>query len=94
MITTASRCSKERAGDAAQSLGRIKTFHGQMGMFIRALAFLMSHGGDGLARLSGDAVLNANYLLASLKDVLTPSFAGGLRCMRCCSTIASSARPA
>ena len=67
---------EERAGDAAQSLGRIKAFHGQMGMFIRALAFLMSHGGDGLARLSGDAVLNANYLLASLKDVLTPSFAG------------------
>ena len=42
----------------------------------RALAFLMSHGGDGLARVSGDAVLNANYLLASLKDVLTPSFPG------------------
>jgi glycine dehydrogenase subunit 2 len=67
---------EEREADAAQSLGRIKTFHGQMGMFVRALAFLMSHGGDGLARLSGDAVLNANYLLANLKDVLTPSFAG------------------
>ena len=65
-----------RAGPAAQALGRIKTFHGQMGMFVRALAFLMSHGGDGLARVSGDAVLNANYLLASLKDVLTPSYAG------------------
>jgi glycine dehydrogenase subunit 2 len=64
------------AGDTAQALGRIKAFHGQMGMFVRALAFMMSHGGDGLARLSGDAVLNANYLLASLKDVLSPSFAG------------------
>jgi len=36
----------------------------------------MAHGGDGLARVSGDAVLNANYLLASLKDLLTPSFGG------------------
>ena len=68
---------ERKESEAAQSLGRIKTFHGQMGMFVRALAFLMSHGGDGLARLSGDAVLNANYLLASLKDVMTPSFAGG-----------------
>jgi glycine dehydrogenase subunit 2 len=45
-------------------------------MFVRALAFMMSHGGDGLRQVSGDAVLNANYLLASLKDLLTPSFAG------------------
>ncbi len=70
------RLIEDKTGEAAASLGRIKAFHGQMGMFVRALAFLMSHGGDGLAQVSGDAVLNANYLLASLKDILTPSFAG------------------
>jgi glycine dehydrogenase subunit 2 len=70
------RLLEQKEGDAAESLGRIKAFHGQMGMFVRALAFLMAHGGNGLARVSGDAVLNANYLLASLKDLLTPSFGG------------------
>ena len=59
-----------------KSFGRLKGFHGQMGMFIRALAYMMSHGADGLAQASGDAVLNANYVLASLKDELTPAFPG------------------
>ena len=70
------RLIEAKEGRASDALGRIKAFHGQMGMFVRALAFLMSHGGDGLRQVSGDAVLNANYLLASLKDVLSPSFAG------------------
>ncbi len=70
------RLLETKEGETADSLGRIKTFHGQMGMFVRALAFLMSHGSDGLLQVSGDAVLNANYLLSSLKDLLTPSFAG------------------
>jgi glycine cleavage system P protein (glycine dehydrogenase) subunit 2 len=69
------RLIERKEGAAADALGRIKAFHGQMGMFARALAFLMSHGGEGLRQVSGDAVLNANYLLASLKDVITPSFA-------------------
>jgi glycine dehydrogenase subunit 2 len=64
------------AGDAADSLGRIKGNHGQMGMFVRALAFLMSYGSDGVRQLSGDAVLNANYLRASLAGILSPSFPG------------------
>ncbi|MBT6406350.1 MAG: aminomethyl-transferring glycine dehydrogenase subunit GcvPB, partial [Rhodospirillaceae bacterium] len=62
--------------------GRIKGFHGQMGMFIRALSFMMSHGSDGLRQASSDAVLNANYLLAELKDTLSPSFDGP--CMHEC----------
>jgi glycine dehydrogenase subunit 2 len=64
-----------RAGDA-RPFGRLKGFHGQMGMFIRALAYMMSHGADGLRQASGDAVLNANYLLACLGDLLTPAFPG------------------
>jgi len=66
----------EHAEDAPDSIGRLKGFHGQMGMFVRALAYMLSHGADGLWQVSGDAVLNANYLLASLKDVMTASFAG------------------
>lgn len=58
------------------SIGRLKAFHGQMGMFVRALAFMLSHGADGLRQASGDAVLSANYLLASLKDTLDAPFEG------------------
>ena len=62
--------------DGEKSFGRMKSFHGQMGMFIRALAYMLSHGGDGLRRVAEDSVLSANYVMASLKDVMTPSFPG------------------
>ncbi|HEX4570758.1 MAG TPA: aminomethyl-transferring glycine dehydrogenase subunit GcvPB [Dongiaceae bacterium] len=62
--------------ETGTSFGRLKGFHGQMGMFIRALAYMMSHGADGLRQASGDAVLNANYLMASLKEDLSPAFEG------------------
>ncbi len=51
-------------------------FHGQMGMFVRAYAYMLSHGSDGLRQVSSDAVLNANYLKARLQDVMTPAFEG------------------
>jgi len=57
-------------------LGRMTAFHGQMGMFVRSLAYMMSHGSDGLRRVAEDAVLNANYILAELKDVLNAPFPG------------------
>ena len=59
-----------------KEFGRLKGFHGQMGMFVRALAYILSHGADGLRQVASDAVLNANYVMASLKDVMTPSFEG------------------
>jgi glycine dehydrogenase subunit 2 len=65
---------QQAAGERA--FGRLKGFHGQMGMFVRALAYMMSHGGDGLAQASGDAVLNANYLLALVGDALSAPFPG------------------
>ena len=46
------------------SFGRMTAFHGQMGMFVRALAFILSHGAEGLKQASEDAVLAANYLRA------------------------------
>src|SRR2546421_652271 len=64
------------AGDAARSIGRLKGFHGQMGMFVRALAYMMSHGADGLRQVAEDAVLNANYLRARLDGELSLSFPG------------------
>jgi glycine dehydrogenase subunit 2 len=70
------RLVEQAEGEASHALGRLKGFHGQMGMFVRALAYMMSHGADGLRLVSGDAVLNANYLLACLGDHLTPSFPG------------------
>ena len=67
----------EHAADAdGKPFGRLKGFHGQMGMFTRALAYMLSHGSDGLKQVSGDAVLNANYLLARLGDVLSAPFEG------------------
>ena len=45
------------------SFGRMVAFHGQMGMFVRALSYMMSHGADGLRQVAEDAVLNANYIL-------------------------------
>jgi glycine dehydrogenase subunit 2 len=63
------------------SFGRMTAFHGQMGMFTRALAYILSHGADGLRQVSGDAVLNANYLLRLLEDVLDAPFAGSGPCM-------------
>ena len=58
------------------SFGRMCAFHGQMGMYSRALTYMMSHGSDGLKQATEDAVLNANYVQASLSDVMTPAFGG------------------
>ena len=67
----------EHAGaDGRQPYGRIKGFHGQFGVFVRALSYMLSMGGDGLRRASSDAVLSANYLLARLQDLLTASYPG------------------
>ena len=64
------------SGAASQSIGRLKAFHGQFGMFVRALAYMMSHGADGLRQASEDAVLSANYVLSQLKDVLSLPYDG------------------
>ena len=62
--------------DLTKSFGRLNVFHGQMGMFVRAMSYMLSHGADGLKQVSEDAVLNANYLRASLSSHLTPAFDG------------------
>ncbi len=72
----------EAARLGAKPFGRIKGFHGQFGVFVRALAYIMSMGSDGLHQASADAVLNANYLLARLSADLSASFPGP--CMHEC----------
>ena len=62
--------------DLLYSFGRLNVFHGQMGMFVRAISYMLSHGADGLKQVSEDAVLNANYLRSSLTTHLTPAFEG------------------
>ena len=65
----------------AQTFGRMVAFHGQMGMFTRALTYILSHGADGLRQVASDAVLNANYILRSLDDVLDAPFGAAGPCM-------------
>ncbi|HET6971461.1 MAG TPA: aminomethyl-transferring glycine dehydrogenase subunit GcvPB, partial [Phenylobacterium sp.] len=68
---------EEARADAAQAFGRMCAFQGQMGMFVRAYAYMLSHGADGLRQVAEDAVLNANYIKARLADVMTPAFPDG-----------------
>jgi len=73
---------EENAGDEhPNAFGRMVAFHGQTGMFTRALAYILSHGADGLKQVAEDAVLNANYVLRSLEDVLDAPFAESGPCM-------------
>ena len=67
--------------DHPLSFGRMCAFHGQMGMFTRALTYMLSHGADGLRQVAEDAVLNANYVLRSLEDVLQAPFGSAGPCM-------------
>ncbi|WP_066550941.1 MULTISPECIES: aminomethyl-transferring glycine dehydrogenase subunit GcvPB [unclassified Sphingomonas] len=73
--------SNEHFGGRLNSFGRMTAFHGQMGMFTRALTYILSHGADGLKQVAEDAVLNANYVLRSLEDVMDAPFAASGPCM-------------
>src|SRR5665213_4277581 len=61
---------EEAKDEAAQAFGRMCAFQGQMGMFVRALAYMLSHGSDGLRQVAEDAVLNANYIKARLAGAM------------------------
>ena len=54
--------------DRPKSIGRLRGFQGNYGVFVRSFAYILSLGGDGLQEASETAVLNANYLLARLKE--------------------------
>ena len=70
------RIVEQAEGDFAQAFGRMVAFHGQMGMFVRALSYMLSHGADGLRQVAEDAVLNANYVRVRLGEEMTQGFPG------------------
>ena len=62
-----------------KSIGRVKSFWGNVGVLVRAWAYIRTHGPDGLRRASELAVLNANYVLARIRDAYELPY--GDRCM-------------
>lgn len=72
--------TRRQVGDTAHPFGRITAFHGQMGMFVRAMSYMLAHGADGMRQASEDAVLNANYVRAGLRDLMSQPF-GDKPCM-------------
>jgi glycine dehydrogenase subunit 2 len=54
--------------DRPKSIGRLRGFHGNYGVFVRSYAYIRSLGAAGLREVSEVAVLNANYLLARLRE--------------------------
>jgi glycine dehydrogenase subunit 2 len=82
VLATPAGQSPHRAGGeiGTQPLGRMCAFHGQIGMFVRATAYMLSHGSDGMRQASEDAVLNANYVRAGLSDLMSLPY-GNRPCM-------------
>ncbi|MCY2995721.1 MAG: aminomethyl-transferring glycine dehydrogenase subunit GcvPB [Planctomycetota bacterium] len=65
--------------DRPKSIGRVRSFFGNVGVLLRAYCYLRTHGADGLRQVSEHAVLNANYLLSRVQQCLpVPQ---GNRCM-------------
>jgi len=60
--------------DAASSIGRMHGFHGNVGVLVRAFAYVFGHGSDGLLDISSLAVLNANYLAAKIRGEFPLAF--------------------
>src|SRR5882724_5411165 len=57
-----------------RTVGRVRMFYGNFGMFVRALAYTLANGPDGLRLTTEDAVLNANYIRAKLEGVFDLPF--------------------
>ena len=61
--------AKHWSYDRPQSLGRVRAWYGNVGVLLRALAYILANGPDGLRQSTEDAVLNANYLRKKLEDL-------------------------
>jgi len=66
--TPGARFALEEADARPTSIGKVRAFTGNFGMFVRAYTYIRSNGGDGLREVSNDAVLAANYLRVRLAD--------------------------
>ncbi|MFM2093106.1 MAG: putative glycine dehydrogenase (decarboxylating) subunit 2 [Planctomycetota bacterium] len=78
--------------DRPHSIGRVRSFFGNVGVLVRAYCYIRTHGPDGLRQVSENAVLNANYLLSRVKHIL--SVPHGDRCMHEFVASASSLKKA
>ncbi|MCA9213739.1 MAG: aminomethyl-transferring glycine dehydrogenase subunit GcvPB [Planctomycetales bacterium] len=65
--------------DRPKSIGRVRSFFGNVGVLVRAFAYIRTHGPDGLKAIAENAVLNANYLLSRVRHILPVPH--GDRCM-------------
>ncbi|MFA5260081.1 MAG: aminomethyl-transferring glycine dehydrogenase subunit GcvPB [Candidatus Omnitrophota bacterium] len=74
--------------DAPESIGYIASFYGNFGVVVKAYAYILLLGRQGLMETSDHAVLNANYMLSQLKDVLPPAF--DRQCMHECVVTAKA----
>ncbi len=54
--------------DRPRSIGRVRAFYGNFGVLVRALAYILAHGGPGLRNATVDAVLNASYIRRGLEE--------------------------
>jgi glycine dehydrogenase subunit 2 len=59
-----------------RSIGRVHSYYGNYGILVRALTYILTLGASGVAEVSREAILNANYLKARLKDAFQPSHEG------------------
>jgi len=55
--------------DRPQTIGKVRTFYGNVGVLVRAYTYIRALGGEGLKKVSETAVLNANYVLAGVRDL-------------------------
>ena len=68
--TNENNSSFYKISNPENSIGKMGAFHGNFGVLLRAYVYISLLGKDGIAKISEDAVLNANYILNALKDVL------------------------
>ena len=62
--------------DRPESIGRISGYHGNVGVLVRAFAYVFGHGRDGLREVGERAVLNANYLATLVRDDYPSAYPG------------------
>jgi glycine dehydrogenase subunit 2 len=62
--------------DRPQSIGKVRAYYGNFGVLVRALAYTMAHGGNGLKNATIDALLNANYIRARLSPFFDLPYTG------------------
>jgi glycine dehydrogenase subunit 2 len=69
----------KRTSSRPKSIGRIAGFHGNVAVLVKAFAYLLFMGGDGLVYASEQAVLSANYLKRKLSGILRFPYTGGCK---------------